>query len=301
MTPRRLAGLVILLVWAGFQTWQSWPDRQFHLAVLDVGQGDAILITTPANRQILVDGGPGDAVLPPLGENMPFWDRTIELLIVTHNHADHLGGLVEVARRYRVGEVWVSGAVYDSPDFAAWRAVVDQEHLPVKIVAAGHEMTVDGVHLDVLFPLVSQAGAAPHDPHDATVVVKVSSVAGSALLTGDIDEQHEQAMLQAHCPDAPLSPCPRLQADLLKVPHHGSRTGLLPAFLTAVAPTRAVISSGVNNRYGHPAQEIIDRLQVAGIPVYRTDEQGTIHVPLADPAHMVAQTTPANLAEEPVK
>lgn len=273
LAEANLALLVGLLLFVAFE----WPDHQFHLWVLDVGQGDAILIQTPGDQQILVDGGPGDAVIPAISARMPFWDRTIERIILTHPHADHLTGLVEVLRRYQVGEIWVSGAAHTTPEYRAWAELIAARGIPTRIVHAGDRLAIDGVGIAVLFPFDDFFDQVPKQQHDATLVTKVSYGELDVLLTGDIDEEHEETMLLTHCASQP-DPCPALAAEILKVPHHGSRTGILPAFLAAVGPTSAIISSGAGNRYGHPHPSILEKLTIADVDTYRTDTHRTVEV-----------------------
>lgn len=269
-------GLILVLFGIGL-TWQSWPDHQFHLWVLDVGQGDAILIQTPQDEQILIDGGPDDRVLLEMARHMPFWDHRIEHVILSHNHADHLAGLLEVARRYEIGEVWLSGAVHTTPEFTSWLEIIRDRQIPIRVVRAGDQATWGGVDLTVLHPLTDQTKILPKNQHDATIITKLTYHDFSVLLTGDIEEEHERDLLAAHCPTGPTD-CPNLQSTILKVPHHGSKSGLLPDFLAAVRPKAAIISCGQGNPYGHPHPSILQRLSAAAIPTFRTDTEGTIRV-----------------------
>lgn len=277
-----LAILVPLLCWAigfGLLVWHERPDGKFHFWALDVGQGDSLLMTTAHGDQILVDGGPTDQVLPQLGRHMPFWDRKIELVILTHNHADHLTGLLAVLQRYQVGQVWISGAVYTTPEYRAWTKLLAERHIPTRIVWAGQHGGIDNVKLDVLFPLTDQTGILPENQHDSTVVVRAAVEQTKLLLTGDLEETHERAILDHFCrTTVPATPCPALEADILKVPHHGSKTGLIPEFLAAIHPRAAIISVGLHNSYGHPSPVTIDRLAAAHVPTYRTDQNGTVEV-----------------------
>ncbi len=274
--------LLKLIVYGSVFIWILWlveraePDAGFHLWILDVGQGDAILVQTPGGQQILIDGGPGDRVLPELAKHMPFWDRTIEQVILTHNHADHLSGLIEVGRRYTFKNVWLSGAIHTTPEYLSWLELLRDRQIPTSIVWAGSQTKIDAVDLKVIFPLTDQTGLRPANQHAATVVTRLTYQDLSVLLTGDLEEDHEATLVEALCPDR-LN-CPNLAAQVLKVPHHGSQTGLLPAFLQAVNPEIAVISCGRNNPYGHPTQTILTRLGQANIDIYRTDQDGTVAI-----------------------
>lgn len=242
-----------------------------RLSIFDVGQGDAILVTTPHRQHILIDGGPDGTVLTRLGTAMRFHEHTIDLMIVSHNHADHITGLNRVLTRYDVKNVWLSGAIHTTNEYVELVKNLRDKHIPTRVVWAGADEALDGVRLHVVFPLASQEGARPDDQHDATVVVRACYVT-CALLTGDLNEGHERAMVDSAA---------ELAAAVLKVPHHGSATGLLPVFLARVNPQFAVISVGAGNSFGHPAPSILARLKEANVATFRTDQNGTVTCVLA--------------------
>lgn len=198
---------------------------------------------------------------------MKFNEHTIDLMIVSHNHADHITGLNRVLERYDVKKVWVSGAIHTTNEYIKLLETIKKRGIPTEVVGSGKEEVYDGVTVQVVHPLTNQAGKRPEDQHDATIVTRIDYQQKRLLLTGDINEGHEQAMLDAKQDVA---------ADILKVAHHGSKSGLLPAFLTAVNPKAAIISVGPNNSFGHPAPSILDRLMAAKVAVWRTDEDGTV-------------------------
>lgn len=279
---RMLIASLLGVIWLSALVVHDWPDGQFHVWLLDIGQGDAILVQEASGAQILIDGGPGDQIIPALSARMPFWDRTIERVVLSHPHADHLDGLVEVAKRYTIGEVWVSGAEHTTPDYQAWEELLRARDIPVRFVGAGQRVTRGDLRFEFLHPIDGQIGQVPAEQHDATVVARLVMPQGSILLTGDIDEGHERDILDAWCPPPVVTPCPALQSTVLKVPHHGSRSGLLPEFLTAVAPQAAIISVGEGNAYGHPHPTILERLAAQGIAIYRTDHDQTIELRVRD-------------------
>ncbi len=236
------------------------------VAFLDVGQGDAIFIESPNGNQMLIDGGPGVAVLKPLGEMMPFYDRSIDVVIATHPDADHIGGLPEVLRRYDV-ETFLDPGI--SSDTGIYKALVQSIGLAgVEYVVARRGMTIDlgdDTKLEILFPDRDMEGA---DTNDASIVAKLTYGSTSFLLTGDSPQKIEKYLVSIDGKN--------LDVDVLKAGHHGSRTSTSAAFLGAASPDYAIISTGKNNRYGHPHKEVMELLQQFDVKVLRTDEDGTI-------------------------
>lgn len=257
---------------AAFFIWQAvfWVearrDRVF-LHVLDVGQGDALLIESGRTR-VLVDGGPDSSVLVKLGSLLPFWDRSIDLIILTHPHADHLDGILEVLKRYDVGTVLETGVNHSIPDYAEWRQVLAEKRIRAVIAEAGQKITLSGgAYLDILAPSKNFANASPKNIHEAMIVPELAYASTAALLMGDAEKPLERA-LAASGRD--------LRADILKVGHHGSKTSSSEEFLGRVLPKFAVISAGRKNRYGHPHQETLDRLARFAGRILRTDQLGNI-------------------------
>lgn len=257
--------------------WGLLPQGDLRVVLLDVGQGDAILITTPGRQQVLVDGGPDLTVLERLGEEMPFFDRRIELMILSHTDADHVTGLIEVLRRYAVEKVLMTGVARETAIYQAFLDAVRESGAEVIIAEAKNDLDLGGgVILDVLWPEASLFGQEMKEPNNASIVVKLvwkehdpTSPFGlrgaSVLFTGDIEEEVEEQLLIAGM---------NLDADVLKVPHHGSKTSSSEAFLLAIDPELALISVGKDNRYGHPHPAVLARYAALGIPVRRTDEEG---------------------------
>jgi competence protein ComEC len=227
-----------LLIWLAALTL---PDGRLHVAFLEVGQGDAILITLPDGRQMLVDGGPSATELNwRLGQVMPFWDRTLEMVVNTHPDADHLGGLVSLLDRYRVEQTLVSDVAGDSQLYREWEVELSEDQLIPTIGQAGTQLVLDGhITLTVLNPGSATLGAS--EPNNHSIVMHLQYGEISFLLSGDIEEPIERRLVQA---DVPLT------ATVLKSPHHGSKTSSSDAFLEAVDPQIVVVSVGEDNRFG---------------------------------------------------
>ena len=228
---------------------------------IDVGQGDAILIDR-GDTDILVDGGPTSANVLAYLRGQAIGD--IDLLVATHPHADHIGGLADVLAQYVVSEVWVNGDTATSQTYQSFAAAVADEGAPVREVTRGHTTQMNGLEIAVLNPTSQLTG----DLNGDSVVFRLTCGGVSVLLTGDATSNSEASMLA----DSGLG----LDSDVLKVGHHGSSTSTSAAFLAAVSPTDAVISVGAGNTYGHPTQETLGRLAAAGATVFRTDLNGTV-------------------------
>ena len=239
-----------------------------RVTVFDVGQGDAIFLEFPGGAQALIDGGPSSAVLAKLGRRMPVWDRSIDLVVLTHPHADHLAGLVEVLKRYEVGMVIESGVWYEPTYYDEWQRLIKEKN--IRRVVAGGGMRVQfssDAYLAFLSPVRSYEGAKLHNVHEAMVTALFAYGAGRMLLMGDAELGVERELAAAGY----LS-----DVDVLKAGHHGSKTSSSAPFMRAVTPEYAVVSSAKGNRYGHPHTEVMDRLESFGIRVMRTDRDGDV-------------------------
>ena len=264
-----LALLVIaILVWSVALTT---PDDKLHVSFLDVGQGDAILIQTPNRQSILIDGGPDpQAINLELSKKLPFWDRTIDLMVSTQPHADHITGLVEVLQRYKVKQVLESEVHYDSSIYREWLRLVEQKQIKHEVAWAGQEIDLgSGIKVEVLNPPEGLFEGTSHDVDNNGVVLRLSWGEVSFLFTADIRQEAEFELIGQRA---------NLRSTVLKVAHHGSKTSTMPQFLAAVDPEIAVISAGADNPFGHPSPEVVGRLvdSLGEDKVYRTDEDSTI-------------------------
>ncbi|MDP3769558.1 MAG: MBL fold metallo-hydrolase [Candidatus Sungbacteria bacterium] len=258
--------LITVLVW--YAALSLALHRNLVIHFFDVGQGDAAFMELPNGRQVLIDGGPGSGILAKLGSVMPFWDRTIDLVIVTHPHADHLDGLIDVLKRYTVRMVIESGAAYPSADYSQWQRLLKEKNVNVVSARAGQHVALsDMARLDILTPTQDFSQQTPANIHDAIVISRISYGSTTILFMGDAEKMSEYQMLFSGMPIA---------SDVLKIGHHGSKTSSVQDFLAAVHPQYAVISVGRKNRYGHPHQEVIERIKKLGISLLRTDTDGDI-------------------------
>jgi competence protein ComEC len=210
---------------------------------------------------------------------MPFWDRTLDVVVLTHPDEDHVTGLVGVLERYQVDTVIFREVETDSNAYAYWRRLLETEGAEVHQGEAGLHLVLDrGLEMTVLHPGATLAAGRSENANNHSVVARLTYGAVSVLLPGDIEAEVERQLVGAHRPvlvaqdqgDAPL------RSAVLKAAHHGSCTSTTGEFLEAVDPEVVVISVGVENDFGHPCAEVLERL--GHLPVYRTDEHGTVEV-----------------------
>jgi len=248
----------------------TMPDDELHVSFLDVGQGDAILIQK-GNQQVLVDGGPSpQAISLEMGDKMPFWDRTIELVVSTHPHSDHITGLLEVLQRYKVKQVLYPDLDFESDIYQEWLRLLEEKDIECTLAQAGQQIELgDGVIIKVLNPQTPRLTGTESDIDNNGVVLRLSLGKTSFLLTADIMGEAEFELIEQRA---------NLASTVLKVGHHGSDTSTTPEFLAVANPCVAVISVGKDNPFGHPSDEVMERLneKLGSENIFRTDEQGTI-------------------------
>lgn len=267
-----LAGLFsALIILAGVSFVQfSNESKALEVDFFDVGQGDSALIKTPAHQKILIDGGPSNAVVEKLGENMPFYDKNIDLIILTHPHADHLVGLIEVLKRYKVKKILATGAINSTPDYLAWLEEIKKENVPVEIASAGQTINFgDNLEMKIFAPMEDFVGKQPDDLNNTSIVAKLIFGDTSFLFVGDTEKEVEAKLIASGAD---------LKADVLKVGHHGSHNASSQEFLDAVKPKFAVISVGAKNTFGHPSPITLENLKKVGAEVFRTDQDGDVKI-----------------------
>jgi competence protein ComEC len=264
---------IILLV--GYSAWQFslYHDSKLHVFFCDVGQGDSILIQTPSGKTILVDGGPTDAVLSCLSAHLPFWKRSIDLMILSHPHLDHFAGFMSVLQRYEVGQFVAEDVSNNTQGYQELLDSLAQKNIPVARVLASDKFVLpDGLQLNVIGPTASfikntsPTGLVGETKEFASIILDLAYKQTHIVLTGD---SQERELLSA------LSLISSTNI-VLQAPHHGSATGLTKNVLEKKHVLAAAISVGAKNRYGHPALSTLIALSKAHIPMYRTDLNGTI-------------------------
>jgi len=258
--------LVTILVWLAVFFIEN---RRLEIIFYNIGQGDAILIDTKNNQQILIDGGPDISIVNKLGQILPFYDRKIELIVLTHPDKDHLTGLIEVIKRYQVEKILTDGIECSTEVCRAWQKEIKKKKIPIKIARAGQMIFIDkNIVLGILNPFENLSGKKIKNKNDASVVVKLIAEGKTFLFTGDITSKREKKLVENNF---------NLQSDFLKIAHHGSKYSTSELFLEEVLPETAIISVG-KNKWRLPSKEILERLDERKIKVYRTDIDGDIKI-----------------------
>jgi len=263
-----LGGLFLLSLILSLIFFNLKNDSHLELTFFDIGQGDSTFIETSHGYQILIDGGPDSLVLEKLEAEMLFFDRTIDLIILSHPEHDHMAGLIEVLKRYEVENVLWNGVDRNSSEIVEWNNLLKEEGAEIFIAKKDSKIYFgEEEFLNVLHPFESLEGELVKGANDTSIVFKLIFGETSFLFTGDISMKVEKDILNKDID---------VTADILKVAHHGSKNSTVEEFLLAVSPRAAVISSGKDNSYGHPHPEVLELLNKYGINIFRTDLNGDI-------------------------
>ncbi|PIR95303.1 hypothetical protein COT93_03075 [Candidatus Falkowbacteria bacterium CG10_big_fil_rev_8_21_14_0_10_37_18] len=263
----------ILLVWS-LSLYSERGRGRLLVNFLDIGQGDAVLIRLPSGQTILIDGGPDNIILRRLGEYLPFYQRRLDYVFYSHYHADHIGGLVEIIKRYEVNNLVYAPGDYSSAllDTLEQSAAASQAN-DMPIISTAQINFSDDCFLNLLNPRLLQV---PADQNNS-LVIYLNCAGKKFLFSGDNNHRVEQALLAL---SADQENCDRFACDLwvdvFKASHHGSKTANSKEFLLALQVQLLVISVGVDNRFGHPYPATLERAKSLGIIVKRTDLDGTI-------------------------
>lgn len=269
---------VFAIVW--FLVLNGNNSRPLEIISLDVGQGDAILIKTPENQTMLIDGGPSNLVLQKLGEYLPALSKRIDVVLLTHPHADHVTGLIEVLKRYDIGAIILSGANLKTDVYFEFLKTIREKNIPIVIAQAGEAIHFGkNLEFDILSPERAEDlvfnkksegfGNGGNDVNDTSVVGKLFFSDFSMIFMGDATSKIENQLLIYG---------ENLKSDILKVGHHGSKYSSSLSFLNTVSPKAAIIEVGAKNRYGHPSPAALGRLGMFNVNIFRTDLNGDIKI-----------------------
>lgn len=253
-----------IIIVQGVQQIEAKPHEDLEITFFDIGQGDATFITFQNGQQMLIDCAIDARILESLGRAMPFYDWHLDYLVITHPDLDHYGGCVDVMDRFDIGTIVYTGETKKGPFFEEFDAVLKQQ--PAEYMHAdGQTLTIASTTIELLSPLSDHPF---EDANDTSIVMKLTHAGKTVLLTGDAEAVVEEYLIETYGE--------KLDVDVLKAGHHGSKSSSIEPFLAATTPEHAIISAGRENRYGHPSPRVVKRLERFGATPWRTDLQGDI-------------------------
>ncbi len=272
---KKIVSLIIVMMIVSLINFETEHNDQIILTMLDVGQGDSILIRLPNSQKMLIDGGPDNSLAYVLSEALPWWERKIDYLVMTHADKDHYAGFNSLLDRYEIGEFWYSGDQNSAPEFKYFIDTLYKRRVPIKIKRAGEKyIWPDGIEMTVLWPLAGQEV----EGNPSSLVVRLVWGQSEVLLTGDLEIKQEQQLLGQSL---------ELSSDILKVSHHGSNGGSSGQFLAVVKPKTCLISAGLDNQFGHPNPLTLDRLTDSGCQILSTLGKGSISLIISSSSYSV--------------
>lgn len=250
--------LILIIIIAYFQIARS---NGTSLTMLAVGQADATLFETGSGVRVLIDAGQDEAAANQLSRIMPWWDKRIDVLVLTHEHSDHVGGVISLIKRFRIGKVIAPAEVAGADELSKAVQELRAQQIPFELITSNYELHFSRSSSLILIP---DHGVGANE-HSLVGILKDNGA--TALLMGDAGFDQEEKITNGYISEG---------VDLLKIGHHGSDTATSEVFLSRVKPKYAVISVGKNNRYGLPSGRVLARLKRFGVPYFRTDELGDI-------------------------
>jgi competence protein ComEC len=264
--------LLILLVVLGYlilnlPTSKSIDNSQPVIRFFDVGQGDSALITGASGQNILIDGGPNDLVVQKLDKILGLKKKELSAVIITHPHADHISGLIEVLNKYEVKAVYFTGVIHTAPEYLELLKIIKEKDISTQLVVAGDrlELGLADEKIEFLYPPIDISASKVENLNDSSIVARYIYKNRSAIFLGDLEDSGQAELVKMSSV---------IKSDILKVAHHGSKDSVNKEFIKSVDPLYAVITVGKDNKFGHPSREVIDALN--GRNILRTDFNGDI-------------------------
>lgn len=262
--------IFVLILGLSLSQFFEIKEQKASLTFLDIGQGDSILIETEDGKNILIDAGPDGKIVDQLSSKLNFFNQKIDLFILTHPHVDHYGGILDVMQKYPVKTVMLTGIASEDPMYLSFIRNLKSKQIPIIYPTSEKDLQLSkNLYLDFLYPFkgMSLIGQEVKNKNNNSTSLRLLDKTGKglALLTGDAEKEQERELLLSG---------QAFSATIFKLGHHGSKTSSNPEFLKAIKAERFVISLGKDNKFGHPNQEVLDRL--TGKEVHRTDQEGSI-------------------------
>ncbi len=262
--------IIVFNIFLWVEINNSTSKKELAIYFIDVGQGDGQLVIFPSGAKILIDGGRDNGlVLFELAEMLPITERYIDLVVMSHSHNDHYGGLIGVLKNYNIGAFISSGHESDLECFAELRRLINEKNIQEINLYAGDSIRQEDNHFLILSP--SPEMVELWDENNSSLVMKLNSAGSKTLFTGDIGFKAEDSIIEKY----------KEEIDILKVAHHGSKYSSSENFLKTIRPLIAVVSAG-RNYWGHPTSEALNRIRGVGASIFRTDLNGTVKLIVSD-------------------
>lgn len=261
------SSLLFVIFFLSITHTKIFPSESKDLAVvfLDIGQGDATYIKTPQNKRILIDGGPDKTILYKLGKYIPWWEKEIDAVYISHPHADHILGIIEVLKKYKVKKIYLTRAIIKTSEYEELLESIKMQNTEIEYITSKQDVEYDSsIHFQILHPEKSFGEVTDKDINNTSMLMKLVYGNSSILFTGDLEIMGQKENLAED-----------IDSDILKVPHQGSSDSMNLDFMKKVSPQYAVIFVGKNN-YGHPSQRVIRSYERLGSQVLITQDRGDI-------------------------
>jgi len=262
---------ILVITYLVITLFIDFHNQSLIINFLNIGQGDACLIKTPKHHTIIVDGGPDQKLsLAKISSKLPFYDRSIDLVVLTHNHADHLNGLIEIIDDFDIGAILITGVISNQEMYKTFLNKILKHNIKIFFAESTKDFYFDDdVYLDILYPFTNQKNKRFKNLNNASIVFNLHYKDKKILFTGDLEEDLHP-FITKYKKD--------IQTDILKVAHHGSRNGTTEMFLENVLPSIGILSYGINNKFKHPHQEALDLLNKFDVKICRTIENNCTYI-----------------------
>lgn len=264
-----ILGLLLGLIYVLYNYYYYQKNNNLEVSFINVGQGDAIFIKTPEKHQIIIDFGSSQGIND-LNKKIPWWNKKIDLVIITHPHDDHIIGLIQIIKTYKIKNIIYTGIIFDSPAYLELIEEINKKNIPLLIPQKDQSIKLgENCSLDILFPWESFFNKKIENLNNSSIIGQLDCKNSKFLFMGDAEIEIENEILKKEL---------NIKSDVLKIGHHGSITSSQQEFLEKVDPKIAVIMVGKNNKFNHPSLRVLKRLEKLKIKTFRTDLDGTITI-----------------------